>query len=259
MSKFNIQIDTGPYGEQWLDALYFNYYLFLSKKLVPSPEERTYLEESYKNIVSEGVTFGYYKLTNSRNKTEIEGYGLRKKGPYISGDFFCLNELKELIAEPKQRTREFETIVSIETEFGRDYNLTPARNGHTWGIASINFEYTILKRAISIHEKWHNKKYYDYYDIPDDEDIMNYIPLEKDFKYTKEYYKNEKSGENFIIPYTHETGELLDCIIQGSCKIGELLFKLLKNIENINSKLTFQNMLLLSDKPESLNDRRKKQ
>jgi hypothetical protein len=50
MSKFNILVNKGIIGEEWLDALECEYYLFLSERLLPSPEQRTYIEECYNNL-----------------------------------------------------------------------------------------------------------------------------------------------------------------------------------------------------------------
>jgi hypothetical protein len=270
MSKFNILVNKGIIGEEWLDALNFEYYLFLSEEFVPSPEQRTYIEECYNNTITDKVKFEHCQL-QSKRAIEKEGYALHRKGPkYGFGDsFFAISELKEIMAEPLQRTREFETILMIENDSGFDYNSMPARSGKTWGRIKIDIEYTIYKRAKSIHKKFYGKRIWDYYEIPEKNDdgtkidIINYIPLEKDYR----FYREEPEAYMAIQPgpyphgtvrYTPEIGELLERIIEGSCKIGKMLNYLFDNIDKLDNKLGFNRLLQLADKTKGEKDGNKK-
>jgi hypothetical protein len=249
MSKYNILVDGGPGGEVWLDALNFEYYFFLSDKICPTPEQRTHIEENYNNMI-EDVAFGYCKLAN-RKGVEKEGYALHRKGPKhdrYTDLFFKIGKLREIANEPLQRIRNFETIVEIENNNGFDYSVTPARCGKTWGQINIDIKYKIYKRAKSIHKKQYLKCVWDYYNIPEKNylDIMNYIPLENDFVFYREGQDNTKT----VVPYTPQTGKLLERIIQGTAKIGDLLSMLFNSLEKLDPKLSFNGMLQLVDKTD---------
>jgi hypothetical protein len=267
MSKFNILVKKGIIGEEWLDALKCEYYLFLSERISPSPEQITYIKECYNNIITDEVKFEHCQLQNKKT-IEKEGYALHRKGPKYSvyGDsFFAINKLQEIMAEPLQRTREFDTVLMVENDNGFDYNHTPARSGKTWGRIKIDINYSIYKRAESIHEKRPGKMVWDYYEIPEEEDIdiINYIPLEKDYKFCREEPKTYMAIHPPLLPhgvfrYTPETGELLERIIKGSSKIGELLGYLFDNINKLDNKLGFNGLLQLADKTKEEKDGNKK-
>lgn len=256
MSKFNILIETRPHGEYWLEANTFNYYFFLAGKLLPSPEQVSYIKETYNNKI-EDVSFGYYKICTLHRKTEKEGYALKREGPYYeNNDFFKLNKYKEILEEPIQRIRDFETVIIIDFDYGQTHgNMNCAwHDDNNGGFIRINLDYCYKRRAIAnsknrefeSYQKSHlnSNKIFDYYDIPPYEDLLSYLPVEDNFAYREADIKN--TIDKVIVPYTHHKVEILEKIMNGSEKMGELIRELLFHIEEYENKALPDNTILIS-------------
>ena len=246
MSKYNILIESSHFGEEWLEADTFTYILFLSGKLAPSPEQVSYIKEQYDNDIGHGVTFGKYTLKTVYGKIEKEGYALYKKGPYSKYDFFHLTKYMIILDEPVQRTRVFETVIIIKFDYGRSAgNMNCAWHDDAGGgFIRINLDYNYKRRAIAKKNRHVDRTYqkeflksnnlYDYYDIPHDEDPLTYMPIESNFDFCD--LDRKDTIDKIIVPYTPRKIEILEKLMGGSKKIGELIRELLFHIEDYETK-----------------------
>jgi hypothetical protein len=186
-------------------------------------------------------SFGFFKLHTLHHKIEKQGFALKRKGPARDHDFFNIKKYKEILDEPVQRIREFETVIIFEFDYGAGAsNGNAAWHGELGGFIKINLEYEYKRRSEAIKKRQYSigynekqylnsEKIFDYYDIPRDEDPLTYMPTETDLDFTEEDKKN--SFSKIIVPYSPRKLEILEMVTQGSKKMGDLVRELLFNIE----------------------------
>jgi hypothetical protein len=244
MSKYNI--DITPY--LWYVVEENKTYYFVEHEKI-TDEQRAYIKETYDDKI-EGAEFLYKEIISSRQIMEKKGLALCLSGFRKSSSYFPVTALKSILQEPVQRVRDFETVIYIKDD---------DRQGHAYGYFSndrghifYDFKFRIMRRAINDKTtRQYNKQsntvrktkdiYYDYYNIPiyfdpDDENCVNYMPLEKDLAFTT---YNEFGMT--VIQYTKEKYIQLIRIADGFQDLGHAFIeflqsdmkKLLPEIENI--------------------------
>jgi hypothetical protein len=231
MSKFNIDITPNLW---YLVNENKTYYFFEHDK---SPirkitdEQREYIKEMYDNNI-DGSKFLYKEIISSRRHIEKQGLALCLDGFCKSSSFFPVMKLNDILQEPVQRIRNFETVICINDGRGQGNDYSYFNNG--CGYILFDFDFCIMRRAINDKAtrqyNEHNRTYrtdkkirdiyYDYYKIPlifdpDDENCVNYIPLEKDLNFTK-----SKELNMIIISYTKEKYIRLKEITEQFDKLG---------------------------------------
>ena len=233
MSKYIIEIDKNNNGITYLEALTFTYYFFFSesyiKELGITNQALTHIKENYNFQITEHTMLCENKVLNSGRKTEIKGLCLYKKGNhYYRGWYEDINQLKELIAEPRQLTKEYETVIAIEIKrYSSGYGCG-GWNHNSSGFMHISFDYNILKRC---SVKKNNQSYYEYYNIPETvRDYKGYIPTLKD-------ETNHYAIYHTILKYTEKRHEVLKYI----CECG-------KNLRNLfTEKILIKHVIVRND------------
>jgi hypothetical protein len=249
MSKYNIDITPNLWYMVEEDKTYY----FVEHEKSPikkiTDEQRAYIKETYDDKI-EGVEFLYKEIISSRLIMEKKGLTLCLTGFRRSSSYFPVTALKNILNEPVQRVRNFETVIYIKDN--RHNGEVYGNFNDDYGFMFFDFNFRIMRRAINDKatiqynrlcntDKKLKNIYYDYYRIPirfdpDDENCVNYMPLERDFDFTK---FNEYGM--IVIPYTREKYIQLVKITNGFEKLGRALFdflqsdmkKLLPEIENI--------------------------
>jgi hypothetical protein len=212
-------------------------------------EQRTYIKEMYDNNI-DGAKFLYKEIISNRLIMERKGLALCLDGFLKSSSYFPVIGLKNILDEPVQRIREFETIIFIKDDnrLGNAYGNFSGNYGNIF----FDFNFCIMRRSINDKAtKQYNRScrtdkkliniYYDYYNIPfvfdpDDKNCVNYMPIEKDLKFTKSIEYGM-----IIIPYTREKYIRLKKIADGFQNLGHAFIdflhsdmqKLLPEVENI--------------------------
>jgi hypothetical protein len=235
MSKFNILIEKSDRGEEWLDALTFTFYLFLSPE--PSPETVAFLSESCQNQIAPSVTFCRKKLYNFQQAVEKEGYALSRPGPKEGSPeyFYAIDDYDRKTCTMSQGIRRFETVILVERSDPAFY-VSPFRVKNTSYTrkTQYRFAYLLCKRSLSIrtapvnHEK---NRVYDYYCIPQGNEnaINTYVPTQTEFLFTRDDTPVSQRSTSIIIPYSPQALETL-----------KSLFSRLTTIEDCVSRFLFQ-------------------
>lgn len=221
MSKYMIPMESYRAGEQWLDAMDYTFYLFLSAAVLPGDESRTYIEETYDNKI-ENCEFGYFRLNGMVGRKVIkEGWALRKKGPIGRYMTWPTGKLEEICQEPVQRIREFETVIVIEAKYGHPPgNCNAGWSYESRGFLLIDMGFSVQRRSEPIKDPGYSsmtrERKYEYYEIPSGESLTHYTPTNKDL------IGGHYSGQ-IIIPYTPEKHEVLNYICKAGNRLGDNL------------------------------------
>lgn len=237
MSKYNIDITP----DLWYVVEENKTYYFVENDKSPvkkiTDEQRAYIKEVYDDKIG-GAEFLYKEIVSNRHIMEKKGLALRLSGFSKSSSYFPITSLKNILNEPIQRARNFETVIYIKDNrhSGQVYGYFNTDSG----FIRFDFGFRILRRAVNEKAtRQYNRScrtdnklkdiYYDYYKIPfcfgpDDENCVNYMPLEKDLEFTK-----TKEFGTFIISYTKEKYLRLIKIADSFDKLGRAFFDFLQS------------------------------
>jgi hypothetical protein len=197
------------------------YYFFDGERGIPKKitgEQVAHIEETYGGFI-DNFEFVKKEIISPRHVVEIEGLALCKSGFIKRTDYFPLRQLREILQEPIQRNREFETVFYIKNknEHGYEYGWFNSGNGEL----NFNLEINLYRRAINNKKSDHKRKKYDYYRIPmpfdpDDERVINYMPLDSDF----EFDEWDDGDNSFTIPYSRNRYETFEKLTDAFRALG---------------------------------------
>jgi hypothetical protein len=217
MSKYNIDITPNLW---YVVKENKTYYFFEFGKYVKGKitgEQIAHIKEIYNGYINNAEFI--HKEIKTNKKIEKSGLSLCLEGFHNNIQDFPETSLMDILQEPLQRIREFETVIYIKDEnrAGNAYGYF----GSDRGIIYYNFTFTIFRRAANEKlTKSYKETCYDYYGIPydfdpDDDNVINYLPLEKDLKFSK-----TKNQDTIILLYTKEKYLRLKQIANAFDKLG---------------------------------------
>jgi hypothetical protein len=235
MSKYNIDITPNLwYVVEENKTYYFIEHDKSSIKKI-TDEQRAYIQEMYDNKIGD-AEFLYKEIISGRLVMEKNGFALCLSGFRKSSSYYPIISLKNILDEPVQRVRDFETVIYIKDN--RYQRGVYGNFNDDSGFIYFDFNFQIMRRAINNKAtEQYNRScrtdgklksiYYDYYEIPDrfdpdDKNCVNYMPLENNFKFTE-----SSEFDAFVISYTKEKYLLLIKITDGFDKLGRAFFDFL--------------------------------
>jgi hypothetical protein len=202
-------------------------------------EQIVHIKELYDGHI-DNAEFLFKEIISNRKIIEKNGLALCLEGFHNNTFDFPKTKLMDILQEPLQRIREFETVIYIENKNrqGNPYGYFDSDKGTIY----YNFCFSIFRRSVNKKlTKAYKKTCYDYYSIPydfdpEDDYTINYLPMDKDLKFSK---TNEL--DSIIIQYTKEKHLRLKQIADSFDKLGHAfqefldsdMKKLLPEIEKI--------------------------
>lgn len=246
MSKYNIDIKPNlGYVVKENKTYYFpEFGIYVKGKI--TEEQIAHIKEIYNGYIDNAEFIR--KEIRANKKIEKSGLSLCLDGFHDNIQDFPEASLMNILQEPLQRIREFETVIDIE-DGNRQGNAYGYFNSNR-GIIFYDFIFTIFRRSVNEKlTKAYKKTCYDYYNIPycfdpNDDDVVNYLSLEKDLEFSR-----TEDWNTIVISYTKqkylrliEIADTLDKLgnsFRGflSSDMKKLLpeFEKIKRIKNENS------------------------